>query len=942
MLTHMVSSREADAMPSVYSTDKYILFVSGNNIVSFSRDGDLLYKIVDEGRINSIAIINDINNDDYNEILIASQNFIQPSTKIINGRNGVTIKVIPFSLKTFLGDVPYPTSKIVKKDNRIFLSNFNAIYELQGHEVIKRIEVDGMIEDFDYMAGRIVIKKSQELISFDSDFKNPKKKILTSNEISFLGKNNIVIVDNVQSKIQILTPSFIQTNSFRTEEYPQVIFVGENKIVLGNFVTYSFSGTKEILGSVNGWYEKNGEFYFMQNDKLKKLTATGIEEIYNASIPSSIVLLVDEDYVIEYVKGRGQETSVSLYKNRQLIKIVSLPQPTKTQTIAEDDFLITNTWPFEWKYREYYGDLSSLPHIKPNYMLKRIVDLSDINNDGINEVLLEFSDAGSEELDVLNALAIIYPKTKIAYEINFIPTAEELVEMIQNITNKIAIINATINNKTNEIEAVDNDISKLDSEINALQSKLSIVNETEKEKIEKELKDKKEKKISLERKKDALLQETNQLQTEMNQLNSEKNQLQDPNFGRRMKIKAYVLLYGKIFLALENKMFTVSMRGERLQEIEFPPEIENILYLSAVDRNNDGKLDVVFASWNTIGVLDGVNYTLAWKKNFNETSFSSVFVIGNKIIATSQNKVMWFSPVDGASIKEESIASLSFIEKLDSIALFSYEGGILIPRENDVLKINFVSSMGLESSSFALYDCNNDNKKDLLFVGSSFTYGSSPLIICIDIGSGNILKKEEIKLRKMEELRHLKMAERETERIMLKKIELHGKKLVVEEKGGGVGEEFIESVTRISGNIVIDLQNTEIEFITQNPIYYSENKIYVNEKEVQGKKIISSPSNNQAFDGDFELIFSTSGAKIIYVDGEFYGFTDENKKVIKVTSGKHQIAVLNPSPQDGVVYVDFVYVNVNRKVSKIAYIITILMLIILVVGLIIKWKRLKR
>jgi predicted nucleic acid-binding Zn-ribbon protein len=919
-------------IPSVYSTDKYILFVHNNKMLSFSKEGDALYRIVDEGQINSVAIINDLNYDGYNEVLIASQNFIQPSTRIIDGKTGATVKVIPLTIKTFLGEIAYPTSKIVKKDNRIFLANFNVIYELQGQQAVKKVELRGVIDDFDYMQGRIVIKEGRELISFDSDFKNQKKKILEPSETSFLGKNSIIIVDRQQRRIRILNPSLNDVDSFSVEEYSDVIFAGENKIVLSNFAAYSFAGTKEVLGNVNKWYEKDGDFYFMQNDKLKKLTSTGVEEKYNASIPGSLVMWIDENYVIEYVEG-WQESTVSLYKNKKLLKTMVLEQPKKIKDVAGDDFLISNVWPFEWKYKGYYGGLSSLPHIKTDYVLKEIVDLGDVDGDGVNEVLLEFSDAAGTE--GLNALAIIYPKAKVAYEINFIPTPEELTQMINNITNKLTIINATISNKTNEIGSVDSDIAKLDSEISSLQSRLSSANESEKEEIEEEIKDKQKKKADLEEKRKTLQQEIDQLREEEGKLNFEKTFLQDPNFGRRMKIKAYTLLDRKIFLALENKMFLVGMKGEKLQELALPPETYDIRYLSSLDRNNDGKLDVVFASLDDIGVLDGVNYTLAWKKEFNQTSFSAVFTIGNKIIAALQNKMLWLSALDGAIVKEENFTSLNFIEKLGPLMIFNYEGGVLVPRESGTVKITFV--LNAQQGNFVLYDCNNDNKKDLVFAGSSLFGGF--IIFCIDADSGNILKKEEIKLEMREEHSGMRA---EMEKVYLKKIKLHGKKLVVGEMKEDWGKEFMALTKAISGNVVIDLQNTKIDFITQSPIYYSENKIYVNEKEVQGKRIISSPYNNDVLEGDFDITFSSGGDKIIYVDGEFYGSTNENKKTIKVTSGKHQIAVLNPSPEHEVTFFDSVSVNVNRKVSKIAYFATILMLLLLAIGSILKWKRLKR
>jgi hypothetical protein len=932
-LANTASSRNGYGahIPSVYSTDKYILFIHNNKMLSFSKDGDALYRIVDEGQINSVAIVNDLNYDGYNEVLIASQNFIQPSTRIIDGKTGVTVKVIPLTIKTFLGEIAYPTSKIVKKDNRIFLANFNVIYELQGQQAVKKVELDGVIDDFDYMQARIVIKEGRELISFDSDFKNQKKKILEPSETSFLGKNSIIIVDHSQRKIRILNPSLNDVGSFSIEEYSDVIFAGENKIVLNNFAAYSFAGTKEVLGNVNKWYEKDSDFYFMQNDKLKKLTSTGVEEKYNASIPGSLVMWIDENYVIEYVEG-WQESTVNLYKNKELLKTMVLEQPKKIKDIAGDDFLISNVWPFEWKYKGYYGNLSSLPHIKADYVLKKIVDLGDVDGDGVNEVLLEFSDAAGTE--GLNALAIIYPKVKVAYEINFIPTPEELTQMINNITNKLTIINATINNKTNEIGSVDSDIAKLDSEISSLQSQLSSANESEKEEIEEEIKDKQKKKADLEEKRKTLQQEIDQLREEEDQLRFEKNLLQDPYFGRRMKIKAYTLLDRKIFLALENKMFLVGMRGEKLQELALPPETSGIRYLSSLDRNNDGKLDVVFASWDDVGVLDGVNYTLAWKKEFNQTSFSAVFTIGNKIIAASQNKMLWLSALDGAIVKEESFTSLNFIEKLGPLMIFNYGGGVLVPRESGTVKITFV--LDAQQGNFVLYDCNNDNKKDLIFAGRSF---ESLLIFCVDVDSGNILKKEEIKLEMREEHSGMRV---EVEKVNLEKIELHGKKLVVERMKEGFMGGFMGLTEAINGNVVIDLQNTKIDFITQGPIYYSENKIYVNEKEMQGKRIISSPYNNDVLEGDFDITFSSGGDKIIYVDGEFYGSTNENKKTIKVTSGRHQIVVLNPSPEDGVTFFDSVSVNVNRKVSKIAYFATILMLLLLAIGSILKWKRLKR
>jgi hypothetical protein len=668
----------------------------------------------------------------------------------------------------------------------------------------------------------------------------------------------------------------------------------------------------------------------MQNDKLKKLTGTGVEEKYNASIPGSLVMWIDENYVIEYVEGR-QESTVNLYKNKELLKTMVLEQPKKIKDVAGDDFLISNVWPFEWKYKGYYGNLSSLPHIKTDYVLKEIVDLGDVDGDGVNEMLLEFSDAAG--IEGLDALAIIYPKAKVAYEINFIPTPEELTQMINNITNRLTIINATISNKTNEIGSVDSDIAKLNSEISSLQSRLSSANESEKEEIEEEIKDKQKKKADLEEKRKTLQQEIDQLREEEDQLNSEKNLLQDPNFGRRMKIKAYTLLDRKIFLALENKMFLVGMKGEKLQELALPLETSNIRYLSSLDRNNDGKLDVVFASWDDIGVLDGVNYTLAWKKEFNQTSFSAVFTIGNKIIAASQNKMLWLSASDGAIVKEENFTSLNFIEKLDPLIIFNYEGGVLVPRESGTVKITFV--LDAQQGNFVLYDCNNDNKKDLVFAGRSF---ESLLIFCVDVDSGNTLKKEEIKLEMREEHSGMRT---EMKKAYLKKIELHGKKLVVGEMKEALAG-FMALMEAINGNIVIDLQNTKIDFITQSPVYYSENKIYVNEKEVQGKRIISSPYNNDVLEGDFDITFSSGGDKIIYVDGEFYGSTNENKKTIKVTSGRHQILVLNPSPEDGVTFFDSVSVNVNRKVSKIAYFATILMLLLLAIGSILKWKRLKR
>ena len=921
------------------SSSNYILFGSGSNILAFSKEGELMWSFFDEDKINDLEIIEDVNGNGYQDILIGSQSFIVPSTKIIDGKQGKVIKTIPITKKTYKNNYPTPTTKILKNNGRTFFSNFNNIYESINGEINKVINAGNYIINFGVLGNNFVIITPQKIVVYDLNFNKIKEKsIKTGQEKYFLTSNFIVQYKLVYSartttEFTVYDSRLNKYSSFSLQK--TLVSAISDKIILvdefeNKFYIYNTFGSEETkLDTTNQPNIDDEQAFIVQDKQLKVLKDNELKyiaDVSNISLDSSSkIAWFDNSLILTY-----SNNNVNIYKNNKLVGTFSIDKQFVNLNLDSSKFIISKNWPFSYKYKQYSGTVDDTK--LQNVQISRLEEINDINNDGVKEVLVLFGSG----IDI-NSLGILYPKTSALKQISFQVSPAEQADIIDDIINKISSVNNSINSNFKSI-------SEKQTKFNELQTKLAAANASDKPAIEKNI-------ISVREDVTKLENKNKVSQDELFKLQNEKIFWESSDIGKKMQISSYAYLGNKIFILLySGHTYEVSLATFEKNKVEIKDG--NIdFYFSFTDGtkdiNNDGVKEVLVVSNDKFGIVDGAKYNLIKSKIINGTYFiqQHKYIIGNNIILFGGNKILRYRVNDLSVVNEESFNNLQFTEILDSehLLYYSERAPVLVDENNNVILDFLPNYLNPGKDSVLIYNCGGDERKDVVVVGSD---GSSNLkLYCIDKISKSVINsydivtdvsssKSNIVYEKGKFNQNIDIRE-------LKNIDIAGNYLIIKssetQKYGTSGEAF-----RPTSNILVDLNDYKIKIISLMPLSIYDSKIYSNDVELSKPQSILNLADNAYFKGDFNIQFTNGDLKLIYADNQFYTSTLGNSEDIKLSAGQHNLIVLSTIPGTTVSNVDYLTVNISRSTSISQYIIALILISFLAIGSILKWKRMKR
>jgi len=901
-----------------------------DKIFSISKEGLLEWEFTG-GKIKQAISIEDINYDSYKEIVAATEGSV-PSVKIIDGKSGKTLQTHILSKKTYKNNYPIPTSKIVNTNGQTYLSNFNKIYRIDKLELTQIIEFQDYIEDFNLINGNFVISTNRKLISYTMNF----DKI---NEIDKKGKffieQNYAVssysIGSPETTLQLYDSNLNKIAKFSVSG-TLLGFSNDNIILMDEMQTgtiriYSIYG-KELrkIENVNNIEIKSNDYYIVQNNQIKK----GENIVYDATnITNSNEKIT---WLGNSIIGTYTNEIIKIYKDKKLTVTISKKPNQIIKNLGNSDFVIEKTWPYLYNYNGNTGKIATNQKIQGK-SIHDIEDLSDVNNDNFNELLISFS-SGNYWLEEIHSLVYLEPKTGKTTEISFVPTPEEIIQTIQQIKTKIDDLNSRLKSKNDKINDLNNEINELSIKLQQQQTPEERTTTQNKiNKLDNEIK--------------KLYDETEILNQEKFKFEDDKRFWESPNVELQMNIASYVYSgSGKVLTALRSgRLYLIDIKTGEKQKIAIKEDQNelSVYYLDkAGDVNRDGIEDIIFTLGNGVGVVSGKDYNVIWKKIYDNAGLipQSHYKLGNSIVISSGDKIIRLDLLNGAQLEERTFKSPQFIKHVDELVIYGLQKGIVIVTPTQIKELSFINYYSYQQdpkNTFNVLDCNMDNKKDLAIVSSNWE--ESYQINCIDISSGTLINNI-MPERNTKDSSYSK----DNEILNLKEFRTIDNKFIIlnldQSNSYGSSSYSVENFNP-NGKIIIDIPSKKIIGMSLLDYYFINEKLY----NLDGTEIIQSdniinPRDNQYFDGDFYINFKDNNIRLIYVDNLFYTLTHESKEKIQLIDGQHEIKVLTLHPNNEFIAIDSIITNVNREKSTIkSYFIFLIMLSVLISGALIKWKK---
>ncbi len=917
----------------IFLNNNIFLISKQKKLCALKKDITPLWIWNDEGEILYSAFINDFNSDSYKEILVVSKSFIMPSTKILDGKTGEIIKLFPITIKTYKNNYPSITNKVTIKDDKVILSNFKRIYEISGGDLInKKLDLQDFVNGLKIMNNHLIVSTLNEISLYDLNFNKIKtKKISIKRPSVFFGDSNFIIVGSspkdLSWKIEIYNSNLEEQGSFsleKTENLPaSKFFIFSNQMAIFDkdskeLKLYDFTGKiKKEIKNVEIVTQSSGNFYYLLSDSKKIMELNSItnteRELFNiSSFNTGKITLLDKNYF--FIE---KEKEIEFYNKNNFLGSYNLEGTTESKNIDGSDFLIRNYWPFNYFYKGAKGKIN-LTELKEKNIVS-IREVGDLDDDGTKEVLIGFSENGDYsdfEQEGIEDFILLNTKAKSINKISFIPTGEELNKTINNLISQRNSKDTSINDKEKERDNLQKEINNLDEQIS---------NETNETKIN-ELEQKKE---SLQSNLDNLIEEINILNNQLGEIEEQLQNYQKREFKYSNKIMSYAIFNNgkKLFIMLSDKKYTVDLLTLKKEEKDILPNKFFVFLANIGDINSDNLEDIFFLSGEGAGVLNGKDYSLIWEKNITKdykiNEFQGrIYQEGSNFVIISyikDNKRILgkINLQNGVFSMPTKNKNLNFFREIDGNLIFSEpekEKIFIIMKNGKTFELNknmdFQEGYSKGFSPVVFYDCNKDNKQDVLYVSHDFSdvYFKKKLI-CLDVDTGKHLKE-------------------------IPNFKFYGKEMKVINNYLFIKEGII---------YVLDLNDFKlVSGILETP--YKEGENLMNKKGnqivINNKKIIVN--EKKEVDGDFELNFNpVNGIIITKVDDSFYDSTLENKQLIRLKKGSHDLEVSYFDLQNKQYAFNELNIIVHRSKSIFPYFVILIAIFVIVLG-ILKWKKLKR
>ncbi|GEM_PF-3938356 len=915
------------------STFNYNYFSLRDKVFAFSKEGDLLWSMSSGTYLNDIKSVSDTNGDNYEDLLIALDSYSIPSLKLVSGKNGDILQSFPILKKTYKNNHPLSTTKIINSNGRIIFSSFNGLYEFNGGSISQVVEVQDFILDFDVLGSNIVIITPRKMISYDLNFKELKKRdilgseqltTMFSNSYFLIGKNmyqggSLVYENKLYDSNLNLIGEFSSTRRpyALSDSYVYLFDDNQKAILINNFYGQEYGRVDEVTNV----RAKSKMLFFTKDKWLQKFTDNNAANVLDlkkiVQNEAENVELIGDSLLIKYSLGSNE---IKIYKGGVLKLSVDSSDTRLMKNIDGSDLIINKQSPFSYSYNEYSGSLSYSKLESSN--LYEVVDLGDLNNDGINEPLLIFKNG---DYGAIQALAVLFLRSGQLQKISFIPSESEISQAIQDLTKQIDNLNNTFKLNENKIESIR-------SQVNSLNQDLNNANQTERQRVQNKIN-----RANAEI--EELLKKNSNLNVEIFKLVNEKEFWKSPDISQQTSIESFAKLNKKLIISLlSNKLYSVDLNNFNKEEIKlkegvYPYYIKNLE--NAADINNDGSEDLLFVHQEKMGVISGVNYNLIWNRGLNNTMIQSHHKLGSKIVFVANDKLKKYRLIDGSLSSEEQFSGITFSTKLDNMFLYTSQPDLLAVTEDNNYRLNMGSGY-IDPKNVLSYDCNNDRIKEMVMVGTS-SYDSSLNIYCINFENSELIATKELIPSSYNFQWQQDYGQKNTidVNIVYPVKEMDNYLMINLENNNNQygGLPFL-------GNVLVDTTDYKIKFISPYSFYSSNGKVYAK----NGVELLNEEKGvrSESYNGNFDLRFNDNRFRLIYVDNVFTTASTDSQETLKLMAGEHDLAILTPSQEASFSSVEYVHVLVQRERSAMAYVILIIILAVLIVGTIVKWKRMKQ
>ena len=930
-------------------------FINKNELFVFSKEGKYMWSWIEMSEKISVETINDLNEDGYEELVVAPKKSAIPSTKIIDGKTGNLISSIITNKETYKNNIPTSNEKILKNGENVYIFNLDSGYKLNGINFNKILETESLIIDAKIIGENLIVVDLFNLYSFDINNRKINIYPITQNDF-FIGKNNIYVQQNeiinyrtvpyllifdrylnLQNKIDIKDKIIDVFND-------EIVFLDDNNTIY--FMNSNGHKGTKIYDVNPADFEYNiidDKFIFKQNNTIKKIENGAATAIYRipGEFLSKKVMSIDESNIAVIDEELKRLTILN-----GINSIVEFNFGGKEIIYSSDnsDFVVWDEFPFSYKYKDYKGELKQLINNK-KYRIMGIENINDINSDGEDEFVFKLSEKDNYGI---NALILFYPKSGMGKKITFIPTVGEKLVVINDTTTRINETDKSIRIKQQEIDS-------LNRELRNYQEELSMEdNITRQNFINNEIYKINTKVMSIQTK-------INELQNERNSLESQRLNFESPDLTNQMKIRKYSFDKNNILIFLSN--------GEKYK-INYLPYEENKIDINsynmgfAGDINLDGTSDIIASKQDSLNILDGKTLNPIWTKDI--TNVQEFWKIDNAIILLTSQEIISLRLSDGSELYRKSFDTNNlpiFLSKNNKAVIFNiYNGGLLIFGEKfynlNLENLGIPYGSNLDNYNL-LYDCNKDGNEEVVFGVSNRNteYKSKLILYCIDPRLGEKIKEivvidSEREMNKVNSFGSISMVyggDNNKNYVYpvgnnLFPIRKASNSLILE-IGSNVYQfsYSLESVNFLSDlqgltSLVLDNEGRARYIVFGNGLLIKEGKIFTS----FGKEIEIKEYNNLNIKEESDG-FTISGGnnKFIFINDKLITFTDKYERFIGSLYEKNSIYVLSYMPEQDIFEIIFSQEELRKNISFIPIIMILLEISLLIIWIILKlkWKK---
>jgi hypothetical protein len=883
-------------------------FISKDNKVYAFEDGILKWTFYDEASILAIAEFNDLTNDGVKELLVVSKAIIMPSIKVLDGKKGNIVRENNEFLEGIENKIPLIPTDAVFYNDKVYILISKGIYVYSPSDRLLHLF------DIDFVANSMMVNSDGITLAnyryiYNYSLEGHLKK---SKEAEDTGRGSSEFCADLEYTFDLSRKELKVNNNLFSSDITGAYCKNENFF----------------------YTDVNNSFYLYGTGKLYSLD----KDIYNFDIIDKDRLVVLNDDKLQLL-DKGNKIINNSFKSNSV----------------SNTFNMQKEWPFSYSYN---GSLYNLENLPANMRISNV----ETYKSGIKEYAIIFP----ENFDLNKSVFVLNLKTKNVDKVNFVPSDEELEEIIENLDNnisylenKIAIKESAISSNTVERDELNAEINSKQNEINTLQNERSVQYSLRDAKMAAGLDYNAENNriAAIDNEIDDLQDEVDELREDVSNLSGNENlwneisvlrdekrnfenersryDTENEYWYRSFLINLSTFCNKKLFLRLGNEEFyTYDLESKKKTKFGLLEEIFNEKYVNELSclKKSLTKENLVLAFDENISVFDLDKNKISWSKEIDNLESNRLDKISNKkyLFVNGDNKLFVYD-YTGALVKTKVGNFYNFFENDGMILIYDHSGQV-ISISDDVFDLEFEERNFKDQLIY--YDCDNDNKKDILWVKLNFE-DKKMYLHCKNknLNQKTVLKEfSEQMFSNVDELINAKIV---------------GPYLVFQMPE--TGEARLVQTNTYS---VVDLETKKILFETISIPEFKDNKLYLNNVPLENVNnvrsgLISEIRNNNV-GGIIHFNSNVPNRKLVYFRSEsnkrsgsykFYDLALGSKLDLEFLKGNYVVYVAAYKDGYYLIQEETINSNYSPSVSFISIVLFIILLGIFLAWEVILWKR---